>query len=99
MHIFGSFFVLAGLYGYYLIKLLWAEHPMLFVHLALPMAAAFATRYASYGGWQKLMILAFVLEINTQHFLLSREITAAPEASPRPAGAARRRRLSSRAPH
>jgi hypothetical protein len=71
-HGFCSFVVLGLLFCYYAAVLRGEGRIWMWVHLALPVLLLFATRFHSYGLWQKSLIVYFVLAVNVQHWMLSR---------------------------
>ena len=71
-HHFGSFVVLAVLFGYYAAILRTEGRAWMFGHLAVPILLLFVTQFHSYGLWQKSLIVYFLLVINVHHWLISR---------------------------
>ena len=71
-HDFGSFVVLAVLFGYYAAVLRGESAAWMFGHLAVPILLLFVTQVHSYGLWQKSLIVYFLLVINVHHWLLLR---------------------------
>ena len=71
-HNFGSFVVLAVLFGYYAAVLRGESAAWMFGHLAVPILLLFVTQFHSYGLWQKSLIVYFLLVINVHNWLLSR---------------------------
>jgi hypothetical protein len=70
-HLLCSLVLLAVLYGYYGVLLRAAGGWWLWVHLAAPVLLLAATRFHSYGLWQKGFILYFLLAANVQHHRLT----------------------------
>jgi hypothetical protein len=72
-HLLCSLVLLLLLYGYYALLLRRAESPWLIAHLVVPVALALATRFPSYGLWQKSFIGYFVVAAVLHHHVLGRE--------------------------
>jgi hypothetical protein len=77
LHLVCALALLALLFGYYAVLLYRAETFWLLAHLAVPVALALATRFHSYGIWQKGFIVYFVLAAVIRHHLLMRQISRA----------------------
>jgi hypothetical protein len=69
-HLFCSLLLLLLLFSYFTSLLYRAESFWLLAHLAVPPALALATRFHSYGIWQKALIAYFVLALVIRHHLL-----------------------------
>jgi hypothetical protein len=73
-HLVCSVIVLGLLFAYFAILLYRAGSLWLFAHFAVPLALALATRFQSYGVWQKALIVYFVLALVIRHHLLVTQI-------------------------
>jgi hypothetical protein len=87
-------FVLIGLLYAYYAAVLHREGPIwMWLHLALPVLLLAATRFHSYGLWQKSIIVYFVLVVNLQHWLVTRGRAALDLPRPGRTGGQRRKRV------
>lgn len=95
-HSLWSLQLLALLFGYYGMLLYRAESFWLIAHMAVPVVLAIATRFQSYGIWQKSFIAYFVVVAVVHHHVLLRQLpTIGRRSRTREAGGAiqsRRRR-------
>ena len=72
-HILFSIVVIGLLFGYYATVLNGEGTAWMCAHLALPILLLLGIRFHSYGLWQKSLIVYFVLAVNVQHWMLSRD--------------------------
>lgn len=72
-HLLCSLLLFGLLFGYNSILLFRAERILLALHLLVPIALAFATRFHSYGLWQKSFISYFVFLAAAHHHALTHQ--------------------------
>lgn len=93
-HFLCSLLVFFLLFSYYAILLYRAESAWMLAHLAVPVALALATRFHSYGIWQKGFVMYLVITVTAHHHFMTRTaaITEPKSASSRPKSGSRKRR-------
>lgn len=82
-HLLCSLLLFALLFGYYAVLLYRAESFWLIAHLAVPLLLAFATRFHSYGIWQKGFVSYFVIAATIHHYLVVRQLRAVQARGPK----------------
>ncbi len=70
-HSVAAFILLGLVFGWYSVRLYWVTSPWLLVHVIVPPLLLLATGAASYGVWQKPIIIYFVLAANIDCLLVT----------------------------
>jgi hypothetical protein len=91
-HLFCSLVLFLLLFGFYARLLSRASNVWLAAHLAVPAALVFATRFHSYGVWQKGFVGYFVIVAAVHHHMLGRWLGKVAPPDSRLAGWPRRPR-------
>jgi hypothetical protein len=91
-HSIAAFVLLGFVFGWYALRLYRVNSPWLLLHLAVPLLVLIATQASSYGVWQKLIIVYFLLAANIDCLLATGRLNL-----PGPDDFERKRRRGARA--
>jgi hypothetical protein len=80
-HTVAALVLLGFVFGWYALRLYRVASPWLFAHLAVPPLLLLATQASSYGVWQKLIVVYFLLAANIDCLLATgRLVLPGPDA-------------------